>query len=153
MKVKATMSPPPRRVLQLTDLDQGERPKWAWARLPGEDCSTPTDRRATMIWWWEWIEGGRGELWSNRLHWAATGRERDEGDWWEQRWIHSGERQHNQANKNTTNQPTIHSTKFWCQFYENVSIMTSVFFSQLVIEWRFINRVRRQMDQVDISRI
>ena len=27
-------------------------------------------------------------------------------------------------------------------------ILTSIFFPQLVIEWRFINRVRRQMDQV-----
>ena len=48
-----------------------------------------------------------------------------------------------------TNQPN----KLWSQFCENFPMLTSVFFPQLVIEWRFINRVRRQMDQVDITLI
>ena len=39
----------------------------------------------------QWFKGGRGELWSDCLYWAATGGKGDEGDRWEQRWIHSGE--------------------------------------------------------------
>ena len=57
-----------------------------------------------------------------------------------------------QVNTNITNQRVFY--KFWCRCSVKMfPILTSVFLPQLVIEWRFINRVRRQMDQVDIALI